>query len=83
MALVGAVGIETTNYMETKELCGAPWPSKRKERKRWCPLLRLDIEWRISIWPRSQKPFRATERYLQNRLVRYVDGETLGCHMYR
>jgi hypothetical protein len=26
--LVGAVGIESTNCMETKEFCGATWPSK-------------------------------------------------------
>ena len=26
--LVGAVGIESTNRMETKEFCGAAWPSK-------------------------------------------------------
>jgi hypothetical protein len=26
--LVGAVGIESTNDMETKEFCGATWPSK-------------------------------------------------------
>jgi hypothetical protein len=26
--LVGAVGIESTSYMETKEFCGAPWPCK-------------------------------------------------------
>ena len=26
--LVGAVGIESTNCMEIKEFCGAPWPSK-------------------------------------------------------
>jgi hypothetical protein len=26
--LVGAVGIESTSYMETKEFCGAAWPSK-------------------------------------------------------
>jgi len=26
--LVGAVGIESTSCMETKEFCGAPWPSK-------------------------------------------------------
>jgi hypothetical protein len=42
MVLVGAVGIETTNLMETKEFCGAPWPSKvlkRKERNPWCPLI--------------------------------------------
>ena len=33
MVLVGAVGIESTNYMETKEFCGAPWPSKVLKRK--------------------------------------------------
>ena len=26
--LVGAVGIETTAVLETKEFCGAAWPSK-------------------------------------------------------
>jgi hypothetical protein len=26
--LVGAVGIETTRSLETREFCGAPWPSK-------------------------------------------------------
>jgi hypothetical protein len=26
--MVGAVGIETTALLETKEFCGAPWPSK-------------------------------------------------------
>ncbi len=26
--LVGAVGIETTSLLETKEFCGAAWPSK-------------------------------------------------------
>jgi hypothetical protein len=26
--VVGAVGIEPTNHMETKEFCGAPRPSK-------------------------------------------------------
>jgi hypothetical protein len=26
--VVGAVGIESTNYMEIKEFCGAPRPSK-------------------------------------------------------
>ena len=39
--LVGAVGIESTNCMETKEFCGATWPSKvleRKERNSYCPL---------------------------------------------
>jgi hypothetical protein len=25
-SLVGAVGIESTSYMETKEFCGAAWP---------------------------------------------------------
>jgi hypothetical protein len=36
------MGIETTNRMEIKEFCGAPWPSKvlkRKERNPYCPLL--------------------------------------------
>jgi hypothetical protein len=40
--LVGAVGIESTIYMETKEFCGAAWPSKelkRKERNSYCPLI--------------------------------------------
>ena len=40
--LVGAVGIESTSYMETKEFCGAAWPSKelkRKERNSYCPLI--------------------------------------------
>jgi hypothetical protein len=26
--MVGAVGIESTNDMETKEFCGVDWPSK-------------------------------------------------------
>jgi len=29
----GAKGIESTNYMETKEFCGAAWPSKELKRK--------------------------------------------------
>jgi len=31
--LVGAVGIESTSDMETKEFCGATWPSKELKRK--------------------------------------------------
>jgi hypothetical protein len=31
--MVGAVGIESTNYMEIKELCGATRPSKVLKRK--------------------------------------------------
>jgi hypothetical protein len=31
--LVGAVGIEITALLETKEFCGAPWPSKELKRK--------------------------------------------------
>ena len=40
--LVGAVGIESTNCMETKEFCGAAWPSKVLKGKRgnfYCPLI--------------------------------------------
>jgi len=36
-AVVGAVGIESTNYMETKELCGAPRPSKSFKGTQWNP----------------------------------------------
>jgi hypothetical protein len=35
--LVGAVGIEPTNYMETKEFCGAPRPSKSFKGTQWNP----------------------------------------------
>ena len=31
--LVGAVGIETINLLETKEFCGALWPSKELKRE--------------------------------------------------
>ena len=31
--LVGAVGIESTSCMKTKEFCGAAWPSKELKRK--------------------------------------------------
>ena len=36
------MGFESTDDMETKEFCGAPWPSKelkRKERNPKCPLI--------------------------------------------
>ena len=31
--LVEPMGFESTNGMETKEFCGAPWPSKELKRK--------------------------------------------------
>ncbi len=37
-----AMGREFTSCMETKEFCGAAWPSKelkRKERNSYCPLI--------------------------------------------
>ena len=40
--LVGAVGIETIILLETKEFCGATWPSKSlngKEGNPYCPLI--------------------------------------------
>jgi hypothetical protein len=39
--MVEPMGFESTSDMETKEFCGAPWPSKelkRKERNSYCPL---------------------------------------------
>jgi len=36
------MGCETTAVLETKEFCGATWPSKelkRKERNSYCPLI--------------------------------------------
>jgi hypothetical protein len=36
------MGFESASRMETKEFCGAPWPSKelkRKERNSKCPLI--------------------------------------------
>jgi hypothetical protein len=42
--LVEPMGFESTSDMETKEFCGAPWPSKelkRKERNSYCPLIAL------------------------------------------
>ena len=33
--LVGAVGIESTNYMEIKEFCGAAWPPKSFKGTQW------------------------------------------------
>ena len=40
--LVEPMGFESTSDMETKEFCGAAWPSKvlkRKERNSYCPLI--------------------------------------------
>jgi hypothetical protein len=41
-ALVEPMGFESASCMETKEFCGATWPSKelkRKERNSYCPLI--------------------------------------------
>jgi hypothetical protein len=40
--MVEPMGFESTSDMETKEFCGAAWPSKeleRKERNSYCPLI--------------------------------------------
>jgi hypothetical protein len=40
--IVEPMGFESTSELETKEFCGAAWPSmelKRKERNSYCPLI--------------------------------------------
>jgi hypothetical protein len=49
--MVEPMGFESASYMETKELCGAPWPSKvlkGKKRNSYCPLIAPKNERSIS-----------------------------------
>jgi len=55
--MVEPMGFESTSDMETKEFCGAAWPSKelkRKERNSYCPLIAPENHWSQAVTDKMQ-----------------------------
>ena len=63
------MGFESASRMETKEFCGAPWPSKvlkRKERNPYCPLIAPKASTMNFYWRRTAIQIRIFMHYAGN-----------------